>query len=123
MSDPTLPACEPNPTSTSADIARHALQRPAPHGGSWSTTAAACACETWLEECEGHYQDCLFRAGAEGLLGRTWVFALRRNLTIFQKLNQSVSIILRRFGNRSPRTKCLDHCNFLESDLARNEFR
>src|SRR5260370_32716764 len=44
-------------------------------------TPSAGARETWFEECEGHYQDCLFRGGAKRLLGRTWVFPLRRNLT------------------------------------------
>src|SRR5450432_2642413 len=43
-----------------------------------------CARETWLEECEGHYQNCVCRGGAKRLLGRTWIFPLRRNLTHFR---------------------------------------
>src|SRR6266404_2900368 len=55
---------------------------PDPYCGSWSATPSAGAGETWFEECEGHYQDYLFRGGAERLLGRTWVFPLRRNLIV-----------------------------------------
>jgi DMSO/TMAO reductase YedYZ molybdopterin-dependent catalytic subunit len=32
------------------------------------------------EECEGHYQVHVFCGRAKGLLGRTWIFPLRRNL-------------------------------------------
>ena len=64
----------------STDAARHTLQRPAPHRGSWCTTPSAGAGETWFEECEGHYQDYVCRGRAKRLLGRAWIFPLRRNL-------------------------------------------
>src|SRR5216683_300902 len=77
----------------SPDPARHTLQRSAPHCGSWSTTPSAGARETWFEECEGHYQDYLFRGGAKRLLGRTWVFPIRRNLTPLHTKPQSAPLI------------------------------
>ena len=45
--------------------------------------------ETWFEECEGHYEDYLFRGGAKRLLGRTWIFPLRRNLRPLRTQQQS----------------------------------
>src|SRR5260370_18386372 len=78
---PTLTLCQSTwRRPPSADTARHTLQRPAPYCGSWSTTPSAGSRETWFEECEGHYQDYLFCGRAKRLLGRTWVFPLRRNL-------------------------------------------
>src|SRR6267154_1418953 len=71
----------PGDSPPSADAARHIFQRSAPYRGSWSTTPFAGARETWLEECEGHYQDYVCRGRAKRLLGRTWIFPLRRNLT------------------------------------------
>ena len=53
--------------------------------GSKLETTSAGACETWLEECEGHFQDNLFHGRAKRLLGRRWIFSLRRNLTPLQK--------------------------------------
>jgi len=64
----------------SANTACDTFQRPAAYCRSWSTTPSAGARETWFEECKGHYQDYLFRGRAKRLLGRTWLFALRRNL-------------------------------------------
>jgi len=59
----------------SADIARHALQRPALHCGSWSTAAAAGARETWLEECESHYKDyVMFAEEPRDYWAERWVF-------------------------------------------------
>ncbi len=48
--------------------------------GAWSATPSAGARETWFEECEGRYQDYICRGRAKRLLGRAWIFPLRRNL-------------------------------------------
>src|ERR1700674_560097 len=65
----------PSPNAT-----RHPLQRPALECGAWSAAPPAGAGKTRLEECEGHHQTHICRRRAKGLLGRTWLFPLRRNL-------------------------------------------
>ena len=37
-------------------------------------------CKTWLEECQSRHPNYLFRGRANGLLGKLWVFVVRRNL-------------------------------------------
>jgi thioredoxin reductase (NADPH) len=49
-----------------------------------STAPSVSARETWLEECESHYEDYVCRGRAKRLLGRAWIFPLRRNLTPFK---------------------------------------
>jgi hypothetical protein len=83
-----LYVARPGDRPPSTDAARHTLQRSAPYRGSWSTAPSVGARETWFEECEGHYQDYVCRGRAKRLLGRTWIFPLRRNLTPF-KLSRS----------------------------------
>src|ERR1700732_2052872 len=80
-SGPLLYVARPGDGPPSTDAARHTLQRSAPYCGAWSTAPSVGARETWFEECEGHYQDYVCRGRAKRLLGRTWIFPLRRNLT------------------------------------------
>src|SRR5882757_9802959 len=74
----------PGDRPPSTDTARHTLQRSAPNLGTRSPAPSVSARETWVEECEGYYQDYMCRGGANRLLGRTWIFPLRRNLTHFR---------------------------------------
>src|ERR1700676_4603528 len=64
----------------STDATSHTLQRSALECGAWSAAPPAGARETRFEECEGHHQTHICRRRAKGLLGRTWLFPLRRNL-------------------------------------------
>src|SRR5260370_32525992 len=89
----------PGDSPPSTDAARHTLQRSAPYCGSWSTTPSAGARKTWFEECEGHYQDYVCRGRAKRLLGRTWIFPLRRTLTPFNMKDY------------------FSHCSALERDI------
>src|SRR6267154_5700159 len=77
---PLFYVARPGDGRPSTDAARHTPQRPATNRGSRSTTPSVGARETWIEECEGHYQDYVCRGRAKRLLGRTWIFPLRRNL-------------------------------------------
>ncbi len=89
----------PDPYFMSLDLAtaRHPQwqlathQRSAPYRGSWSTAPSVGACETWFEECEGHYQHYVCRGRAKRLLGRAWIFPLRRNLTPVKEGNLFLS--------------------------------
>src|ERR1700679_592696 len=64
----------------SPNAARHAFKRSAPYCGAWSAAPPAGARKTRLEECQGHYQADICRATTARLLGRTWLFPVRRNL-------------------------------------------
>src|SRR5882672_8920332 len=79
-SRPLLHVARPGDGPPSTDAARHTVQRSTPHRGSWSTAPSVGAGETWFEECEGHYEDYVCRGRAKRLLGRAWIFPLRRNL-------------------------------------------
>src|ERR1700733_5272158 len=79
-SRPLLRLNRPGDCPPSTDTARHTLQRSASDREAWSAPPPAGACETLLEECEGHHQTHICRRRAKGLLGRTWLFPLRRNL-------------------------------------------
>jgi hypothetical protein len=63
--------------------------------GGWSTTPPTGSSEAWFEECESHYQDYLFCGRAKRLLGRTWVFALRRNLASLHAQLHSTDFLAR----------------------------
>src|SRR5580698_5656045 len=78
-----LYVARPGDRPPSTDTACHTLQRSAPYRGSWSATPFVGAHETWFEECKGCYEDYVCRGRAKRLLGRAWIFALRRNLTLF----------------------------------------
>src|ERR1700730_15235402 len=79
-SRPLLRLNRPSDGSPSPNTASHAFERSAPHCGTWSAASSLGAGKTRLEECEGHYQAHLCCGRAARLLGRTWLFPLRRNL-------------------------------------------
>src|SRR5229473_3981329 len=98
---PLFYVARPGDSPPSTDVARHTLQRSAPYCGSWSTTPSAGARKTWFEECEGHYQDYVCRGRAKRLLGRTWIFPLRRNLTPLHTEPQSADAsIAKQYSSR-----------------------
>ena len=80
-SRPLLLLDRPGDGPPSPNAARHAFKRSASYGGAQSAALPAGTCKTRPEECEGNYQADLCCAGAARLLGRTWLFPLRRNLT------------------------------------------
>jgi hypothetical protein len=57
------------------------LQRTPPYCGPWRTPPSACTSKAWPEKCEGYYQNQLYPGKAQGLLGRTRLFVLRRDLS------------------------------------------
>jgi hypothetical protein len=61
-----------------------------PSPWSWSPAPSVGARETWFEECEGYYEDYVCRGRAKRLLGRAWIFPLRRNLTPFNTTDRAV---------------------------------
>src|SRR5579863_6000896 len=68
--------------SSSADPARDSPQRKASHSGTRSSAATACTCETRSEEHQSDNADHLYKGRTSGLLGKAWVFPLRRNLNL-----------------------------------------
>src|SRR5467141_1522808 len=74
---------------------------PDPYCGSWSAAPSVGARETRFKECEGHYQDYVCRGRAKRLLGRTWIFPLRRNLTPLHTEPQSTDAsIAKQYSSR-----------------------
>src|ERR1700757_5486939 len=65
---------------SSADLARDSFQRTASNRRPRRTTPPACSDKARLEECEGYYEAFVCRGRAKRLLGRTRIFALRRDL-------------------------------------------
>ena len=91
---PLLYVARPGDGPASTDAARHTLQLSALYRGSWSTAPPVGARETWFEEWEGDYQDYVCRGRAKRLLGRAWIFPLRRNLTPFTRLRRGEAYVV-----------------------------
>src|SRR5215467_1852866 len=79
-SRPLLRVARSGDGSSSANPARNSPEWKASHRGARGSAAAACTCETGPEEHQGDYADYLHKRRALGLLGKTRVFTLRRNL-------------------------------------------
>ena len=61
---------------TVSGVVHVAVKQPIATFGAWCAAPPSGAGKTRFEECEGNYQADVSRAGAERLLGRTWIFPL-----------------------------------------------
>src|SRR5215475_6835360 len=82
-SRPILRVARSADRSSPADSAGDSPERKASHSGARSSAATACTREIRPEEHQGDYADYLCRGRAGGLLGKTRVLALRRNLNLY----------------------------------------
>src|SRR5690349_4825060 len=79
-SRPVLRLDRPGDGAPSTDATCHTLEWAGPDSGARSPAPPGSAGKTRSEEYEGHHQAHICRGRASGLLGRTWIFPLRRNL-------------------------------------------